>query len=168
MSADTFDELSEELRREYGRRNKAALLQAVFHAAQERRRLPEWAAEAFEAAYAWIMSGGARSWDDAFGTPHRTNKHLRKRVNDSKRFAIYSRVLSMSKEKKIGVGDELFELVGEEFGLKKTKVGELYSRVKGTMDRLRSDGHTIAIPQPSSRKASRTPVRRRKNPKIPA
>jgi hypothetical protein len=140
-----FDELSEELRRDLEKGDRSALLQMVYHAAQHRRPLPEWAAEAFPIAYTWVMRGSARTWDDAFGPPFPAGTHIHKLKLESRRYEVYQLVQEIHRDEGCPIDDELFERVGREMGIGgKTTIKDLYGPVARALRWLVEDGHVVA------------------------
>ncbi|PWT84410.1 MAG: hypothetical protein C5B56_15680 [Proteobacteria bacterium] len=127
------DDPAEDLRAHYEAGDKSALLRAVLYAAMFRRPLAEWAADAFKAAYECVERGGARSWDDVFGYPHPPGKQLRSIQLDALKYQVWS-VVRAGAAKGMAIDEQLFEEVGNIFGIGKTKAGELYYEAKRALD----------------------------------
>jgi hypothetical protein len=153
----------DQLERQFTAGDEAALLEAIAVCARHDLVIPEWAAVAYLRAYLRVIHFETDSWDVAFGRPHPRGIHLRKAQKRRQlRFQVYNHVRAMLNARDykwervtpvpinvsaavayidsygdppdIGIGDELFDLVGEEFGIHKTLCSKLYYEV----DRLMS------------------------------
>ena len=86
--------------------------------------------------------GGARSWDDAFGSPHPKGRHRNAVRLEKLKYKVHSRVRDIHKKEGVSINNELFERVGKELGLGgKTTVSELYGKVERMLSCLREEGH---------------------------
>jgi hypothetical protein len=104
-----------------------ALLAAIRVCANRDLVMPSWVAEAYIARYDRILNCHAASWDEVFGKPYK-GKHLSTlRQRRRLRFAVYNRIRQILKEiPDTPIDDSLFEVVGAEFGIRKTLCNELY------------------------------------------
>jgi hypothetical protein len=134
--ADSFEAHQEELRKAYKAGRKRALLQSIEMSILHRKPLSDWASTAFDEAYAFVMMGAARSWDDVFGEPHPPAKHLRSVQLDNQKYGIYRRVRELHNQG-APIDDGLFELVAKECALGgKTVIKNLYYEVDRLLKRL--------------------------------
>lgn len=133
MTADR-DRLFEDLRTTHGKGDKRALLQAILYASMFRCPLPDWAADAFKTAYEHVERGGAASWDDVFGRPHPPGKQLRSIKLNAQKYEVLRLVRSLAAGKNMALDEKLFEEVGKIFGVKKTKISELYYKAKRALE----------------------------------
>jgi hypothetical protein len=135
----TFEALQADLCEAYKQGRKGALLQAIELSILHRRPLPDWASEAFDHAYSFVMMGGAHSWDEVFGQPHPTGKHLLKIGRENRKFEVWRRVRQLHEEG-APIDSGLFERVGRETGLgEKTVISELYYKVEQLVRRMAAD-----------------------------
>jgi hypothetical protein len=123
--------------------NKAALLLMIRYCLLLQWPVPEWAARAFVDACSYVEMGGARSWDDVFGQPHR-GRHRGTVALENRKYGIHKRVRRLH-ERGVPIGDGLFERVGRVFGrvmnpnkkpISKTVISDLYYHVEGTLHRI--------------------------------
>ena len=146
MSDESFNDLSALLHEAYKAGRKAALLQAIALSIRHHQPIPDWAASAFDDAYGAVMMGATRSWNDVFGDPHPISKHLKTVQGDNMKFGVYARVQDIHEREGVPIDDELFTRVGKEMRLGgKTRVKELYARVKGLLQRLADDTNAAKI-----------------------
>jgi hypothetical protein len=138
----TFEEYSALQRSEYEAGDKAALLQMILLCVQDQRPLPDWAGTAFEELYHWVITGGARSWDDAFGNPHPKKKHVHSIRLEKLKWKVHTRVRDIHEKEGVPIDEKLFERVGIEMGIGgKTVVNGLYYKVESILRRLRDEDH---------------------------
>jgi hypothetical protein len=114
-----------------GRGNKAALLMAVYQCALMGKPLPEWLRQAFIETYESAARYEIRSWDEAFGRPQVQGAHLnpRKEYADL-RYEIALRVALRTPEKE-PIEPDLFDKIGAELGIGKTKASDIYYNFGG-------------------------------------
>ena len=129
------DGLFANLRHRYEQKgDKRALLQAILYASMFGRRLPKWAADAFKAAYERVERGDAESWDDAFGRPHPAGKHLKSVRLDFLQYELWGMVNYLHEHEGRPIDEELFEAIGQKFGLGKTTVNKRYYAAKRALE----------------------------------
>lgn len=119
----------EHARRDYEAGDPLALLGAVTICGEYGLLIPEWAAEALSSAFYRVEQFEAKSWDEAFGAPHPKGKHLdRARKSREKGPAIYARIMDIVHDENPTppIDDALFERVGKEFGLSRSKANNLF------------------------------------------
>jgi hypothetical protein len=118
---------------------KEVLIKAMRVCAGNSLVMPVWVKNAFELAYSTIQSYDAKikSWDDVFGPPHLICPDTKKRHLDSLKLEkdiskqVYHHiVLIKQKRPRTPINIDLFEKVGKKFKIKKTLVGEYYSKWK--------------------------------------
>jgi hypothetical protein len=105
-----------------------ALLAAVRKCANHSLVMPSWVANGFIAAYDTVLSARIGSWDEALGRPYPKGRHLHNARQDrERRFDVWLRIRNiLSQEPDIAVDDALFERVGRELGIGKTRANRLY------------------------------------------
>jgi hypothetical protein len=109
-----------------------ALLLAVGICALNGWLMPDWVADNFLQRFELVRSSQVKSWDEAFGKPFPEGVHLDRLRRDRVMIpAVWSRIRHLRETENISVGDALFERVGEEFNVGKTKCKELYYQVEG-------------------------------------
>jgi hypothetical protein len=102
-----------------------ALMDMIYWCVKFEWILPPWAAKAFIERADRVRYGEVGSWDDALGRPYPVGKHV-SRVRESRRsWPIYIRVRQRVNEG-AALTDPLFEEVGVEFDVGKTRCKELY------------------------------------------
>jgi hypothetical protein len=116
------------LERQLAAGDEGALLEAIAVCARHALVIPEWAACAFLEAWRRVIHFETDSWDVAFGRPHPRGMHLaRAQQRWLLRYQVWNRIHDLrTSSDKIGLGDELFDQVGEEFGIHKTLCSQLY------------------------------------------
>lgn len=88
--------------------------------------IPEWAAKFYITAFDTINNYRAKSWDDVLPLALSKGQHLsRARESLAKRFEVLNAVSDLRKAGE-PVDEVLFEKVGHDLGLGKTRVSELY------------------------------------------
>lgn len=119
--------------------DRMALLAAIRRCACHDLPLPDWASRAYIRAYDKVLNCQSNSWDEVFGKPY-PGKHLASLLTQRQKGpAIYQRIRYLRKEhyeaqedgscklvSSIPIDEALFERVGEEFGMKKTRCSVLY------------------------------------------
>ncbi len=120
------------LQRQFESGDKGALLEGIFECAMRDLRLPEWVQRAYIDRYREIVHFKAASWDDVFGKPHRKGLRLADARRRRKLWApIWLRIRHIrDTELDTAIDEELFERVGEEFGIRKTLASELWYEAK--------------------------------------
>lgn len=103
----------------------AALLEIINAVFLTGIALPEWARKAFILAYIRGSTGKLKSWDEVFGRPPTEQEHRRFNRECANRDKIWQMVADAAAEGR-GIGNDLFEEIGERVGLNKTDVGRLY------------------------------------------
>ena len=93
------------------------------------------------------VSGRLASWDDVLGKRHKNSrKRAAARWQWELRYPVWHKVRRLNAGDGIGISDELFQIVAEQFGLTKRNVSELYHRMQ------RSGGRHANIFPPHRRK----------------
>jgi len=111
----------------YEKGDKMALFAALRKCANHDLVMPMWVSRAFISGYDNVLNCRVGSWDDAFGRPYPKGKHLGNMREDRvKRYAIYFRIREIIKTERHTVDDGLFERVGSEFGVGKSRANKLY------------------------------------------
>jgi hypothetical protein len=122
----------ESLSKLFAEGDSMALLAAIRKCANHDLPLPDWVAKAYISAYDEVLNCRSNSWDEVFGKPYPA-KHIGKlRQRRELIFGIYSRVRQLNKDG-VGLDDPLFEIVGKEFGIKKSLCKELYYKAKNML-----------------------------------
>jgi hypothetical protein len=118
----------------------AALLEILQIACVTGLSIPAWARKAFIVAYIRASRGELKSWDDVFGRPPTRQEVVRANRELAKRDKVWNLVAEACAEGR-GIGNLLFEEIGEKVGLNKTDVGRLYKeqcRFRGTPRKKRN------------------------------
>jgi len=121
-----------ELERRFAAGDKRALLEAVLHCMVGRgRKAPIWVRLAFANAYTDVTYYAKfGSWDDVFGKPwpkgHREQAQRRAKL----RLYVWQRIRELHDHHARGIDNNLFEEVGEEFGVGGRQAKEMYYRVE--------------------------------------
>jgi hypothetical protein len=105
-----------------------SLLQAMRKCANHDLVMPPWVAENYIRRFDRVLNCEAASWDEVFGKPY-PGKHISGlRERRALRFAVYFRVREIKDQdpKRTAIDERLFERVGGEFSIGKTRCGELY------------------------------------------
>ncbi len=109
---------------------KIALLGAIRICANHDMPLPDWAASAFIRGYDNVLACRSDSWDEVFGRPYKKGAHLsRMRQAREKRGAVWLKV-NAAVQRDEPINRELFESIGREIGVGKTRAEELYAQAK--------------------------------------
>jgi hypothetical protein len=125
----------DQLERDFRGGDRFALMMAIHLCAWYELVIPDWAAKAFMRAFRRVNHCDLDSWDEAFGRPYPKGFHLKNaRQNRALRPAIYLRVKGMLTRRvendkiiePMPLGDGLFEVIGKEFGVGKTRANKLY------------------------------------------
>ena len=109
--------------------NKAVLLMALHQCLLMKKPLPEWLRLAFIRAYQSATAFEIRSWDEAFGPPHKKGTHLETRKQHAKlrylvAFHVYSlRAIGRSIDK--GMFEEIAEELKKDTELKEDGVEDI-------------------------------------------
>ncbi len=121
----------ERLEKAYAKGNKRALFDAISYCADFDLVMPAWVSRAFIEGWFKVVFCGVGSWDEAFGKPYPKGKHLGEMQKDAEaRFGILSRVEELRADEGAALGDDLFERVGQEFNMSKTRANRLYYEAK--------------------------------------
>lgn len=124
--------------------DRVALLAAVATCAWYDLVMPDWVATNFLTAYREVIHYEARSWDVAFGRPHKKRIRLaRARERREKRWGVHLRCKALIDRGAV-IDDGLFEQVGREFGLSKTVAQELYYEAEKWWSKPTSVGTAVA------------------------
>jgi hypothetical protein len=119
-----------ELETKYINGDGAALFAALRKCANHDLVMPLWVSRAFIKGYDAVLCCRANSWDEAFERPYPKGKHLSSmKESREKRFPIWLRVKELRAEGAT-IDDGLFERVGREFGMSKSRANELYYEAK--------------------------------------
>lgn len=125
-----------ELENAFGRGDKMALFAAVRKCANHDLVMPDWVSRAFIRGYDAVLTCSAASWDEAFGRPYPKGMHLANvRESRTKRFAIWLRVSELRDIDRLAIDDAIFERVGKEFGVGKTRANKLYYEAERMLPR---------------------------------
>lgn len=112
--------------------DKRYLMEAIVLCAQDNLPMPKWVADGLINAHREIRTFQKKSWDEVLGRPFPKGAHLEKLKNDeSLRIPVsraVKRIIAEDPRQPIDAG--LFEAVGAEFGIGKTKAEELYREAK--------------------------------------
>ena len=117
--------------------DKNALADALFLVLANRLELPEWLRWAWVKAFANVVKGRVKSWDDELGYRHK-GKHL----PDVKRraelcFPVWEAGQILRRKKGIAVGPALWEHLAGDFNIGERLARELYYRVERLGNRTR-------------------------------
>lgn len=114
------------------------VLVAIRHCAANDIPLPEWLALAYIERFDNVLNARAKSWDDAFGAPYPKGAHLHRIRRDRQlKFAVYNAVSDIRRtDPTTPIDERLFERVGKQFAISKTKANELYYRAKAVMENI--------------------------------
>jgi hypothetical protein len=131
----------EGLRYAYENGDGVALLDAVHVCAFRGLPMPAWCAQAFISGYRGVIHFKKRSWDAAFGTPHKKSTHLAANAKKHRlKMAVYMEVLAIRKrEPGTAIDAQLFERVGKKFHVGKTLAEEYYYQAVKDMDGAMTD-----------------------------
>lgn len=106
-------------------RSGLVLIQAIRECAKYEIAMPDWVAKAFLEQSDKMLNFEVRSWDDVFGKMH-NRKHLdAQRVRKKKKNPVFYAVMERRQVNQ-PVDEHLFSQVGEEHGIKKSLVSDLY------------------------------------------
>ena len=121
-----------------------ALIKAIRHCGNEKLVMPEWVVDGFFKATNDIYGLKVKSLDEAFGMSWPKGKQFpaAKKAHEIG-VSVYSRVRELSQS--MPIDEFLFEMVGEEFNIGKTKVSEYYYSNKAWMKKA-SDPENTDIP----------------------
>ena len=116
------------LEQEYAEGHELALMTAISLCASFEFIMPEWVARSYIKAHTTIIEARAKSWDDVFGRPLKPRQRLetarKHRELMPKVFVAIMQIRMQEPETPIDQG--LFERVGEQLGIGKTLVSELW------------------------------------------
>ena len=109
-----------------------SLMKVIADCARARIPIPEWAVPEILRAYYLVMIGEARTLDEAFGHPHKKGKHLNQFKQDRYlRFKVAERVREIRQlQPDVPIDDLLFEQVGNEFAICKSRANRLFYEYK--------------------------------------
>jgi hypothetical protein len=115
------------LKRQFEAGSGFALLAAIRVCARANMVMPDWVADGYVERYDKILNCHAASWDEVFGKPY-PGKHVSElRKRRVLRPAVWLRIREIRKwEPETAIDERLFERVGGEFSIGKTRCGELY------------------------------------------
>jgi len=114
----------------YDRGDKAQILECLYWCFRQHVPIPPWLEQAFQNAYEAKFAYKIRSWDEVFGRPLkkgiRPERELRNNriAND-----LYDRVVERHRAGE-PIDKNLFQAVGEDFGVGGTVASELYYEIK--------------------------------------
>lgn len=98
--------------------NKAVVLMAMHQCLLMNKPIPEWLRLAFIKAYQSAYPFEFRSWDQAFGPPHKEGRHLdRKKLHAELRMHIILRAQQLMAAG-AGTGEGLFQTIADELKIK--------------------------------------------------
>jgi hypothetical protein len=138
------------LEKRFAAGDKSALADALHLVVVNRLTPPTWVWQAFTAGWGGVVSGRLASWDDVLGKRHKNSrKRAAARWQWELRYPVWHKVRRLNAGDGIGISDELFQIVAEQFGLTKRNVSELYHRMQ------RSGGRHANIFPPHRRKRRR-------------
>ena len=125
---------------------------------------PEWLWMAFARGYGDVVAGRLTSWDDVLGKRYANGrKRALARRQSELRYRVWHEVRRLNAGDGIGIGDELFQVVAEHFGITKRNVSELYRR----MQRARGHNPISSHPIGESEDVFSAPERRCSGGNIP-
>jgi hypothetical protein len=119
-------------REEFERGYKGAVLWVIYICATSKWRIPQWAADAFSDMCWTGWRAKAKSWDDVFGKPYHGQQRTAR--NETQATWVWAHVKKLRMEESVPVTNELFERVGNEFGMSRSVVSKLYYRVEGLLE----------------------------------
>jgi hypothetical protein len=125
---DFSEDLAAE-RKSFEKGDKAALLRILWLCAAHRLPLPDWAGDAIAAACFAAWDGEIESWDDVFGKPWGDGGQRRAVQTNSRGVEVWTRVRRLVDEEGAAITNDLFDRVGEEFGLSRPIISRLYYAV---------------------------------------
>jgi len=90
----------------------------------------------FLKAYRKVRQYRAKSWDDVFGRPHKKGTHLDAKEQERKKsLPAYNRIKEIKRnDPSIPIDEDLFAIVGKEFGRSKTLIAEYYYKWKNKLE----------------------------------
>jgi hypothetical protein len=112
-------------REDFERGDKHALLLVIYTCAECRWKIPQWATVAFVDMYMRGLYAEIESWDDVFGKPWGDGRQQRTARSEAATPYIFKRVMQLHREG-APITNELFERVGEEFGISRPQVSKYY------------------------------------------
>jgi hypothetical protein len=120
-----FDKCIGILKKQIAAGYKPALLLAVYQCALMRKPLPEWLCQAFVQTYESAAAFEVETWDTAFGPARKKGAQLSARKDYARlRYPVALRVALRAPGQSIDTG--LFERIGSELGIGKTKASDIY------------------------------------------
>jgi hypothetical protein len=120
----------------YEQGDKFALLAAMRECAIHSMVMPDWLARGFISAYDSVGCCEVGSWDEAFGIPYRKGAHLLRMRQDRINLFRVARRINERHKQGASLNRELFEEVGKELGVGRTKAEELWRRAKKQLPTL--------------------------------
>jgi hypothetical protein len=138
-----------ELRARYEKGEKQALWEMLLYCIAYRWALPEWAAGALTEADSRFESGQLKTWEEIFGKPYRgkTRKGSHTKAQAS---PVWEEVNRLHREGR-PIDGNLFEEVGQKFGIGKTRTSDLYYE----FDQSLRSGIRYYVSMPNRRSGSR-------------
>lgn len=106
--------------------DQLALLDAIAICAKHGLPMPAWASQAFLAAHDRVVNQERDGWKDVFGTPLKRSQYLLKKRKRTRDFAQVMVSLMLAREEGRPIGTDLFDEIGDKFGLSKTVVSDIY------------------------------------------
>jgi hypothetical protein len=132
LSQDIFRQQAildlEALEKQFNAGDDFALLLAIRKCANFDLVMPDWVARNFIRRFDLVLNCRTKSWDEAFGRPYSKGKHLKAMRDDrEQRFIVWNHIRGILATDPDTVIDEaLFERVGADLGIGKTRCGRLY------------------------------------------
>ena len=127
--------------------NRGAALNCIYQCLELGIPVPQWAAQSFCEAFRRVRRGDIEknSWDAVFGQPH-LGKHIDS-IKRERAVAIYLRVEQIRAYEGAAsapLDDQLFDRIGQEFGMKKSRCKKLYQWWKRHETKLQAVGLGVA------------------------
>lgn len=147
-------------KREFEGGDRSGVLKAIAICAEAGLVMPDWLVRAYIDAYRSVTSYEKRSWDDAFGRPHKKGGHLKSLRNSSGlAWSVCRAVIKRSETQPID--DELFSIVGQEFNIGVTATKKHYAKWKELFWASPRWASRASERQPGARKRPRTSASRK-------
>jgi hypothetical protein len=102
------------------------VLAAITICFRQQTAVPAWAQEAFMRAFDTVNEAHAASWDEVFGKPHPKGVHIQRHRHWLEySHQVHARVVELHAAGE-PIDEQLFEIVGKEFHVGKTKASQYY------------------------------------------
>ena len=137
---EMWESFDSNLRHLYEAGERKRMLEMIFWCFRWDRPVPEWARSAFVGSYQKVHTAEVGSLDEAFGRPYPVGAQLAATRANNQRSQIFARVEHLRETEGATVDEGLFERVGAEFGLGKTKCSRLYYEFRRIDDQLKPAG----------------------------